>query len=139
MVQKIKDLMTRQPVSLDRNATVREAAAAMKREDIGDVVVTEGDRVHGIVTDRDIVVRAVAAGANPDEMKLSEIASTDLVSVSADDDVEAAIAAVRDRAIRRVPVTEDGRTIGVLSMGDLAVQRDPESALADVSAAPPNE
>ena len=90
------------------------------------------------MTDRDIAIRAVADRKDPSTTAVGEIASEQLASSTPDDTVERAIELVRKRALRRLPVVEDDRTVGILSIGDLAVQRDPSSALADISAAPPN-
>jgi CBS domain-containing protein len=130
--------MTGDPVTLPKDATVVEAARVMRDKGIGDVIVTDGDRAAGIVTDRDIVVRAVAEGQAPESVRLEQVRSGELTAVSPDDPVERAIQVMRDRAVRRVPVVEDGRPIGVVSIGDLAIDRDPDSALADISEEPPN-
>lgn len=138
MAQTVRDVMTPDPIMLQQDSTVAEAAMAMKGRDIGDVLVCEGERLYGILTDRDIVIRVLAEGKDPKATKLGDVASTDLVTISPDDKVDDAVRAVRDRAIRRLPVLEDGRPCGVVSLGDLAVEKDPKSALAEVSAAPPN-
>lgn len=139
-MQAIADIMTANPKTLDEDATILEAAQLMDREDIGDVLMTKDGRCTGIVTDRDIVVRAIAEGKLPEETKLSDIASGEVVTLSPSDAVAQAVAQMRDKAIRRIPVVDDeGRPVGIVSIGDLAVERDPDSALADISAAPPNE
>ncbi len=109
----------------------------MKEHNIGDVVVTEGDQIRGIVTDRDIVVRAVAENKNPLDVRLAEILSDDLVTLSPQDSVDDAVRLMADRALRRLPVVENGKPVGIVTLGDLAVERDPSSALAGISAAPP--
>jgi CBS domain-containing protein len=101
-------------------------------------VVTESDRVVGVLTDRDIVVRAVADGRNPTEVLAGELSSSDVITVSPDDDVERVIGIMRECAIRRVAVVENGTPLGIASIGDLAIGRDRDSALADISAAPAN-
>ena len=138
MAQRVREVMTGDPVTLPKDATVVEAARVMRDKGIGDVIVTDGDRAAGIVTDRDIVVRAVAEGQAPESVRLEQVRSGELTAVSPDDPVERAIQVMRDRAVRRVPVVEDGRPIGVVSIGDLAIDRDPDSALADISEEPPN-
>ncbi len=137
MAQRVREVMTGSPVTLPKDATVVEAARLMRDEGIGDVIVTDGDRAAGIVTDRDIVVRAVADGRAPESVRLEQVGSQDLTAVSPDDPVERAIEIMRERAVRRVPVVEDGRPVGIVSIGDLAVERDPDSALADISEEPP--
>jgi CBS domain-containing protein len=136
----IRDVMTANPATLSANATAADAARTMRECDIGDVLVTEdgSGKVCGIVTDRDIVVRAIAEGRDPATTKLSLIASQQMVSVTPVDSVDKAIELMRDRAIRRLAVCEDGKAVGIVSLGDLALDRDRKSALADISAAPAN-
>jgi len=130
--------MTPSPHTLDPRASVQEAALVMSDNDIGDVIVCDGERVCGIVTDRDITIRAVAHGKDPASTKLGDICSKELTTVSPDDLVDDAVRLMRTKAIRRVPVVEDGKPVGVVSIGDLAIDLDRQSALADISTAPPN-
>jgi CBS domain-containing protein len=112
----------------------------MREFDIGDVLVVEADRVEGILTDRDIVVRVVAAGLDPAKTTVGEVCSSQVATVSVDTPVEEAVEVIRQHALRRLPVVDDeGRLAGVATIGDFAVANDPTSALADVSAAPPND
>ena len=136
--QKLREVMTPNPVTLPVKATVVDAARQMKNEDIGDVVILDGERACGILTDRDIVVRAIAEGLDPNATSLSDICTKDLVSLSPDDTVAAAVELMRDKAIRRLVVLEGNSPVGVVSIGDLAIESDGESALADISAAEPN-
>jgi CBS domain-containing protein len=138
MSQQVKDVMTERPVTLDADASLADAARLMRDRGIGDVIVVAGDNAEGIVTDRDIVIRAVAEGADPTRTALREVASGDLAAVAPDDPVERAIELMRERAIRRLPVLESGKPVGVLSLGDLAVVRDRASVLADISDEPPD-
>jgi CBS domain-containing protein len=138
MAQTVKDVMTTNPRTLDAGSSIRDAAQVMREDDIGDVIVLEGNKLCGIVTDRDITVRAVAEGKDPSGTKLGEICSKGVTTVSPSDEVERVIEIMRAQAIRRVPVVEAGKPVGVLSMGDLARDRDPNSLLADVSEAPAN-
>jgi CBS domain-containing protein len=133
-----RDIMTPNPVSVPAEATLTEAARLMRDEDIGDVLVTQDGQLRGIITDRDIVVRAIADGIDPYTSVVEDCCSSELLVVDADDQLGDVVAVVRDRAIRRLPVTEDGRLVGIISLGDLARHKDPASALADVSAAPAN-
>jgi CBS domain-containing protein len=139
MAQQVREVMTSNPVSLPPDATATEAAKQMRDNDTGAILVTEGEKLRGILTDRDIVVRDVAEGVDPDECKISDICSTDPQTLSPDQAVEEAIRMMRDNAVRRIPVVEDGIPVGILSIGDLALERDKESALADISAAPANK
>lgn len=134
----IRDHMTPDPVVLAARTPLAEAAKRMRDDDIGDVLVEDGGQLVGVATDRDIVVRAVAEGADPGTATLAEVCSGGLVTVSPDDSVVDVERLMREHAIRRVPVVEGGRAVGMVSIGDLAVDLDAESALADISAAPAN-
>lgn len=136
---QIRDVMTKEPHILPASASLVDAARVMRDQDIGPVIVVEGDRVVGLVTDRDIVVRAVAEDRSPSATSLGDVASGDLATVSPDDSVDDAVRVMRERAVRRLPVVEGGKPVGIVSLGDLAVEREPDSALADISAAEPNE
>ena len=139
MVQRIKEVMTPDPTALPAAATVGEAARAMRDRDIGDVIVLQDDQtVCGIVTDRDLVVRALAESEDPRAVKLADICSRDITTLAPESSVTEAVKLMRDKAIRRVPVVENGKPVGIVSIGDLAVERDPDSALADISDAPAN-
>lgn len=137
--QVIQDVMTPEPKTLDARASVRSAAELMRESDIGDVVVLENDRLCGILTDRDIVVRVLADGGNPDMVTVGDICSRDLTVLAPTAPIDDAIQLIREKAIRRLPVVDDaGEVLGIVSIGDLAIVRDRKSALADVSAAPAN-
>ena len=137
MAQSIRDVMTSNPRTLEAGATAVDAARAMRDEDVGAVIVTEGDEIRGIVTDRDITVRLVADGKDP-KGTVGSMCTSDVVTVTPDDSVDDAIRIMSDKAIRRLPVVEKGRPVGIVSIGDLAVEGDGERALAHISAAPPN-
>jgi CBS domain-containing protein len=139
MAQTLDEVMTRDPLTVEALASVLDAAMAMAGGDIGLVVVAEEDgTVRGIVTDRDIVVRAVAQGLDPASTPVSSICSEELAILSPSDPVEKAVELMKQRAVRRIPVVENHRAVGVVSLGDLALDRDPDSALGQVSSAPPN-
>jgi CBS domain-containing protein len=138
MPQTVREVMTEKPLALQEGTTLQEAARAMRDHDVGDVVLLRDDQVTGIVTDRDITIRGVAEGLHPDEAVLAQVASKDLVTVEPDASLEEAVELMRSRALRRLPVVEDGRPVGIVSLGDVAVERAPETPLADISAADPN-
>jgi CBS domain-containing protein len=138
MAQQIRELMTPNPVALPGTASVHEAARAMRDAQIGDVIVIEHNEVCGIVTDRDLVVRILAETRDPATTTLADICSHSLVTVTPTDSVEEAVRLMRTHAIRRLPVVEGGRAVGIVSLGDLAVERDPGSALGEISGAPPS-
>lgn len=137
MARTVREVMTRSPVCLSPQTTLTEASHAMAEQGIGDVLVLDGD-LRGVVTDRDIVVRALANNRDPASTTLAEILSGDVVAVAPDDPVSRAVQLMRERAIRRLPVCEGDQPVGIVSIGDLAVEQDPSSALADISAAAPN-
>ncbi len=134
----VRDVMTTDLRFCPTDGTLIDAARIMRDDDIGDVLVMDGDELVGIVTDRDIVVRAVADGRDPRETRLREVCSTDLVTVTADDEAGDVIRVMRQRAVRRVPVLDGGRPVGIVSLGDLAVEYDQDSALADISESAPD-
>jgi CBS domain-containing protein len=139
MGERIRDVMTADPISLRDDSTVVDAARAMRDSHIGDVIVLDDNgTVYGIVTDRDIVVRALAEGREPGSTTVGEICTRELASLSPDDSVSDAVRLMSGNAIRRVPVIDQGRPVGIVSIGDLAIRRDPDSALADISEAEPN-
>ena len=138
MAQQIRELMTPNPVSMPGTASVHEAARAMRDQEIGDVIVIEHHQVCGIITDRDIAVRVVAEAKDPATTALADICSHSLLTVTPTDSVEHAVRLMRTHAIRRLPVVEEGKAVGIVSLGDLAVERDPDSVLGEISAAPPD-
>lgn len=138
MARTLGELMSPNPVMLESSSTAAEAARAMKDNSIGDVLVIEDGALFGIVTDRDIVTRCIAEGADPASTPVGQICTTDPVSLSATDGPDRAVHAMRENALRRVAIMDDGRPVGVVSLGDLAVALDRESALGEISAAPPN-
>ena len=138
MAQTVREVMPRNVVTLPRTARLRDAARRMKEADIGDVIVLNDGGMCGLVTDRDIVVRAIAEGKDPDSAQLEEICSHEVVSVRPDDTVDKAVQLMRERAIGRLPVVEGGAPVGIVSIGDLAIELDEHSGLADISAAEGN-
>jgi CBS domain-containing protein len=137
--ESIRELMTPNPIVLDVGATVTEAARRMRDEDVGDVLVVQDGRLCGIVTDRDLVVRCLASDdGDPRQQSLADFCSESIVSLPPDAKVEQAVQMMQDNAVRRIPIVEDGRAVGIVSLGDLAIARDRRSTLAEISAAPPN-
>jgi CBS domain-containing protein len=138
MVQTISQIMTPDPVTCDAEDPVVEAARAMKQHAMGDVIVLEGGRLGGLVTDRDLVVRVMAEGRDPASTPLRAVCSNHVKTLSPSDDVARAVELVSQQAVRRIPIVDGDAVVGVVSLGDLAIERDERSALASVSAAPPN-
>lgn len=136
MATHVRDVMTDNPRTLPSSAPLSDAAREMRDADIGSVIVMEGGSICGIVTDRDIVVRAVARGMNPLETPLSAVCTREPATISPEQDLDDAVNLMRMRGIRRLPVEEDGRPVGIVTLGDLAVERDQTSVLGQISAHP---
>ncbi|SDX90782.1 CBS domain-containing protein [Micromonospora pattaloongensis] len=134
----VGEFMTARPMTMDAGSSLCDAARQMRDADIGDIIVTNGGEVRGILTDRDIAVRAVAAEMDPRATTLNQILTEDVVMVSPQDDAVAAAELMRTYSVRRLPVVDDGRLVGVVSIGDLAVEWEPDSVLADISTDEPN-
>jgi CBS domain-containing protein len=139
MATSIREVMTAAPVAVPSDLNLVEAARTMREFDIGDLVVTHDGGVCGIVTDRDITIRAIAESRDPKATTLADICSRELVTVGPDQPIDVAVRLMRERAVRRLPVVQDGEPVGVVTLGDLALERDPESALAEITAADPNQ
>lgn len=117
---KVRELMTKQPTTVEPDAKLGEVATLMKQEDCGSIPVVEGGRLVGIVTDRDIVVRGVASGKDPKNQRVSEVMSADPVSIGPDEDITAAEKVMGDRQIRRLPVVEGGKLVGIIVTAQIA-------------------
>jgi len=139
MAQTVEEIMTTNPRTVNSDDTVLEAAQVMRDNDIGDVIVVQDGQVTGIVTDRDIAVRAVAEGRDPDSTTVGDIATTGIQAIEPEASVDDALMMMREHDIRRLPVVKNGRPVGIVSLGDLAVEREPDSTLADISAAAPDQ
>ena len=139
MAQTVEEIMTTNPRTVDVEDTVKDAAQVMRDSDIGDVIVIEDGQVTGIVTDRDIAVRAVAEGRDAGSTAVWEISTTGIKAIEPDASVDDALRTMREEDVRRLPVVRNGRPVGIVSLGDLAVEREPDSTLADISAAAPDQ
>jgi CBS domain-containing protein len=139
MAQVIEDIMTKEIHSVGEHATLGQVARLMHDQQIGDVLVTdEHGKLRGIVTDRDIVVRAIADGKNVHATTVGQICTEQPTTLQADATVDEAVELMREKAIRRIPVVSDGVPIGIVSIGDVARQTEPGSTLASISASAPN-
>jgi len=135
----IRDLMTPNPLTIEATDTVADAAKAMAGADIGPVpVIDDHGALCGLITDRDIAVRVVAQDLDPKKTQVKQVASTDLVTLTQNDSADDAVKVMREHGLRRVPVVEDSRIVGIVSLGDLAQSLDPNSALGDISRKQPN-
>lgn len=138
MAKSVRDIMTANPISMAASAPILEAAQRMRDNSIGSVLLEKDGKFSGLVTDRDIVVRGVAEGKDPKSTDLESICSKETVTLSPDQSEEDAVQLMRTKAIRRLPVLENGTAVGIVALGDLAVDGDPNSVLAEVSAAKAN-
>ena len=121
MGKSIQDVMTSNPCAIDANQPVSYAAKMMKGEDVGLAPIVEGDRLVGALTDRDITVRVVAEGKDPQTVKVREVASTDVITVDPQQDLDEALKLMARHQVRRLPVVEeDGRLVGVVAQADVA-------------------
>ena len=136
--QTVADVMTPAPSTIGMSETLQTAAQMMATQDVGALVVQAGHTTIGIVTDRDLVVRGLAEGLGLAAM-VGEVASEDIVTVGPGVPVETAVQVMRAAAVRRIPVLDGDTVVGIVSIGDLAVERDPTSVLADISEAEPND
>jgi CBS domain-containing protein len=135
---QIRDLMTPDPIVLDVQATVADAARCMRDRDVGDVLVRSDGKLCGIVTDRDLVVRALAGEEDPRRQSLGDLCTQELLTLPPEADVEEAMQLMQENAVRRIPIVENEEPVGIVSLGDLAIARDRRSCLGEISAAPPN-
>ena len=137
-MKKVRDVMSAAPVCMAPGEPVSAAARAMKQHGIGTVLVLTDGRLSGLVTDRDITVRVLAENRDPRTTPIGDICSSEVVVLDPDDDLAQAARLVRDRAVRRIPVLRNGTPVGVISSGDLALEKDARAVLSGVSCAPPN-
>ena len=118
---QIRDLMTDNPCAIDAEKPVAYAAKMMRDEDVGLAPIVQGDRLVGTLTDRDIAIRVVAEGRDPESTTVREVASTDLVTIDPEQSLDEALRLMAQRQVRRLPVVEkDGRLVGVLAQADVA-------------------
>lgn len=122
MTRKMRDIMSAAPVSLPATETAATAARAMAEHGIGAVLVSTDGQLTGLVTDRDIVVRVLAEDRDPKSTSIGDLCASRLFVLGPDDDLEQAAQLIRDRAVRRIPIVEDGVPVGIVSIGDLALE-----------------
>ena len=125
MAQSVREAMTSNPCSIDTDKSVAYAAKMMRDEDVGIAPIVEGDRLVGVLTDRDIAVRVVAEGRDPEQVKVTEVASSDVVTLDPQQDLDEALRLMARHQVRRLPVVEeDGRLVGVVAQADVAQEGD---------------
>ncbi len=125
MGHSIKDVMTSDPCSIDAGKSVAYAAKMMRDEDVGLAPIVEGDKLIGMLTDRDIAIRVVAEGQDPDQVSVREVASKQVVTIDPQQDLDEALRIMAKHQVRRLPVVEeDGRLVGVVAQADVAREGD---------------
>jgi CBS domain-containing protein len=124
MAKSVRDAMTENPRSIGASASVVEAARLMREEHIGSLPITEDDELVGMITDRDITTRVVAEAADPQKTSVEEIYSRELISVEPDKDLEEALQLMASYQVRRLPVVENGRLVGIVAQADVALSED---------------
>jgi CBS domain-containing protein len=137
VTRKMRDIMSPAPVCMAAGESVSAAARAMKEHGTSTVLVLSGGRLSGLVTDRDIMVRVLAEDHDPLTTRVGDICTGDLATLGPDDEVEQAIALVRERAVRRIPVLADGTAVGMVYVGDLAPECEDKVTSPGVLASPP--
>lgn len=133
----VKDIMTNSIVSLNSEDSVERAAQMMKQFDVGSIPVCNEEKVVGMITDRDIILRTVATGSNGNRQKISEVMTSSPVTGSPDMDVHDAAKIMSEQQIRRLPIVENNHLVGIVSLGDISVeptlQDNAEEALKNIS------
>jgi CBS domain-containing protein len=121
MGQSIRDVMTSNPCTIDAEKSVAYAAKMMREEDVGLAPIVEGEKLIGMLTDRDIAIRVVAEGKNPEQVKAVEVASKQVVTIDPQQDLDEALRIMAKHQVRRLPVVEeDGKLVGVVAQADIA-------------------
>jgi CBS domain-containing protein len=121
----IKDVMTSNPCTIDAGQSVAYAAKMMREEDVGLAPIVEGDKLIGMLTDRDIAIRVVAEGRSPDQVKVADVASKQVVTIDPQQDLEEALRIMGKHQVRRLAVVEeDGKLVGVVAQADIAREGD---------------
>ncbi|HEX6231424.1 MAG TPA: CBS domain-containing protein [Actinomycetota bacterium] len=121
MALLVRHVMSEEPKAARPDMTVADAAGLMRSFDVGAIPLVEGEELVGLVTDRDLVVRVLAHRSEPADVRLGDIATTATITVSPDVQVAVARELMAERRIRRLPVTKDGRLVGIVSLGDIAL------------------
>ena len=121
MANSVRDAMTADPRSIGKSVSVVEAARLMREQDIGSLPITDDEQLVGMITDRDITMRVVAEAADPNATSVEDVYSRDLVSVEPDNDLEEALRLMARHQVRRLPVVENGRLVGIVAQADIAL------------------
>ena len=128
MAKSVRDAMTENPRSIGASTSVVEAARLMREEDIGSLPITDDEKLVGMITDRDITTRVVAEAADPTTTSVEDVYSRDLVSVEPDEDLDEALQLMARHQVRRLPVVENGRLVGIVAQADIALKDNDRTA-----------
>jgi CBS domain-containing protein len=139
MAKSVRDAMTENPRSIGTSASVVEAARVMRQEHIGSLPITDDDQLVGMITDRDIATRVVAEAADPKTTSVGDVYSRDLVSVEPDEDLEEALQLMARHQVRRLPVVEDGRLVGIVAQADIALKENEKTGALVEAISEPSE
>ena len=121
MAKSVRDAMTENPRSIGASTSVVEAARLMRDEHIGSLPITDDEELVGMITDRDITTRVVAEAADPKMTSVGDVVSRDLISVEPDEELEEAVQLMASHQVRRLPVVENGRLVGIVAQADVAL------------------
>jgi CBS domain-containing protein len=122
MANSVRDAMTADPRSIGKSVSVVEAARLMREQDIGSLPITDDEQLVGMITDRDITMRVVAEAADPQATTVEDVYSRDLISVEPDNDLDEALRLMARHQVRRLPVVENGRLVGIVAQADIALR-----------------
>ena len=140
MPKSVRDTMTQNPRTIGASASVVEAARLMREEHIGSLPITDNERLVGMLPDRDITARVVAEAADPKTTPVGEVYSGDLISVEPDKDLDEALQLMARHQVRRLPVVENGRLVGIVAQADIALNENEKTgALVEAISAPSEE
>jgi CBS domain-containing protein len=132
MAKSVRDAMTENPRSIGQSASVVEAARLMREEHIGSLPITDDEKLVGIITDRDITTRVVAEAADPNMRSVGDVYSRDLISVEPDNDLEEALQLMARHQVRRLPVVENGRLVGIVAQADIALSENEKAKTGEL-------
>ncbi len=137
MALKVRDTMTGSPRSIDASTSVVEAAQLMREGHIGSLPITADEQLVGMITDRDIAMRVVAEAADHTNTSVGDVSSRDLVTVEPDEDLDEALQLMARHQVRRLPVVENGRLVGIVAQADIALSENEKTAkLVEAISAP---
>jgi CBS domain-containing protein len=141
MAKSVRDTMTENPRSIGASTSVVEAARLMREEHIGSLPITEDEQLVGMITDRDITTRVVAEAADPQRTSVGDVYSRDLISIEPDKDLEEALRLMAQHQVRRLPVVENGRLVGIVAQADIALAHNEKETgeLVEAISAPSKE